>query len=104
MSRYSNSLALTNASVLYRSASCLFPPNKGQYVCIDPISKLVMVQTAVEAPGDNDETWSLWSINSAKTNLISDQTAVSDVLAREGKWGHRDPGGFTPCPVKTMVP
>jgi hypothetical protein len=34
---------------------------KGQYVCIDPISKLVMVQTAVEAPGDNDETWSLWS-------------------------------------------
>jgi CubicO group peptidase (beta-lactamase class C family) len=36
---------------------------KGQYICVDPISKLVMVQTAVEAPGlhDNDETWALWS-------------------------------------------
>jgi CubicO group peptidase (beta-lactamase class C family) len=36
---------------------------KGQYVCVDPISKLVMVQTAVEAPSasDNDETWALWS-------------------------------------------
>ena len=34
---------------------------KGQYICVDPISKLVMVQTAVEAPnaGDNDETWAL---------------------------------------------
>jgi CubicO group peptidase (beta-lactamase class C family) len=50
----------------------LFPGNrrqfalvgyKGQYICIDPISKLVMVQTAVEAPevGSNDEVWSLWS-------------------------------------------
>jgi CubicO group peptidase (beta-lactamase class C family) len=37
---------------------------KGQYICIDPISKLVMVQTAVEAPsaGDNIEAWTLlWS-------------------------------------------
>jgi CubicO group peptidase (beta-lactamase class C family) len=36
---------------------------KGQYICVDPISKLVMVQTAVEAPNanDNDETWALWS-------------------------------------------
>jgi CubicO group peptidase (beta-lactamase class C family) len=36
---------------------------KGQYICVDPISKLVMVQTAVEAPGagSNDEAWSLWS-------------------------------------------
>jgi CubicO group peptidase (beta-lactamase class C family) len=34
---------------------------KGQYVCIDPISKLVMVQTAVDAPRDDDEAWSLWS-------------------------------------------
>jgi CubicO group peptidase (beta-lactamase class C family) len=34
---------------------------KGHYVCIDPVSKLIMVQTAVEAPGDNDEAWSLWS-------------------------------------------
>src|SRR5882757_3699134 len=36
---------------------------KGQYVCVDPISKLVMVQTAVEAPNasDNDEAWALWS-------------------------------------------
>jgi len=36
---------------------------KGQYVCVDPASKLVMVQTAVEAPGAdaNDEAWTLWS-------------------------------------------
>ena len=36
---------------------------KGQYVCVDPTSKLVMVQTAVEAPGAdaNDEAWTLWS-------------------------------------------
>lgn len=36
---------------------------KGQYVCIDPISKLIMVQTAVEAPSAdaNDEAWALWS-------------------------------------------
>jgi CubicO group peptidase (beta-lactamase class C family) len=36
---------------------------KGQCVCIDPVSKLVMVQTAVESPdfGDNDEAWALWS-------------------------------------------
>jgi CubicO group peptidase (beta-lactamase class C family) len=35
---------------------------KGQYICVDPGSKLVMVQTAVEAPGAdaNDEAWSLW--------------------------------------------
>jgi CubicO group peptidase (beta-lactamase class C family) len=50
----------------------LFPGNrrqfalvgyKGQYICVDPISKLVMVQTALEAPGaaSNDEAWSLWS-------------------------------------------
>jgi CubicO group peptidase (beta-lactamase class C family) len=36
---------------------------KGQYVCVDPVSKLLMVQTAVEAPNasNNDETWALWS-------------------------------------------
>jgi hypothetical protein len=36
---------------------------KGQYVCVDPISKLVMVQTALDAPGaDLDiEAWSLWA-------------------------------------------
>ena len=36
---------------------------KGQYVCVDPISKLVMVQTALDAPGaDRDiEAWSLWA-------------------------------------------
>src|SRR5262245_52522560 len=36
---------------------------KGQYICVDPISKLIMVQTALEAPGagSNDEVWSLWS-------------------------------------------
>ena len=32
-------------------------------ICVDPISKLVMVQTALEAPdaGANDEAWSLWA-------------------------------------------
>ena len=36
---------------------------KGQYICIDPTSKLVMVQTALDAPGAdfNDEAWSLWA-------------------------------------------
>jgi CubicO group peptidase (beta-lactamase class C family) len=36
---------------------------KGQYICIDPISKLVMVQTALDAPGAdlNYEAWSLWA-------------------------------------------
>src|SRR5215510_10880952 len=36
---------------------------KGEYICVDPISKLIMVQTALEAPGagSNDEVWSLWS-------------------------------------------
>jgi CubicO group peptidase (beta-lactamase class C family) len=36
---------------------------KGQCICIDPISKLVMVQTALEAPNasDNHEAWALWS-------------------------------------------
>lgn len=36
---------------------------KGQYVFVDPPSKLVMVQTAVEAPrfDADSETWSLWS-------------------------------------------
>jgi len=36
---------------------------KGQYICVDPISKLVMVQTALDAPGAdfNDEAWSLWA-------------------------------------------
>jgi CubicO group peptidase (beta-lactamase class C family) len=36
---------------------------KGQYICVDPISKLVMVQTALDAPGAdfNLEAWSLWA-------------------------------------------
>lgn len=36
---------------------------KGQFVCVDPLSKLVMVQTALEAPNasDNEEAWALWS-------------------------------------------
>jgi CubicO group peptidase (beta-lactamase class C family) len=34
---------------------------KGQYVCVDPISKLVMVHTAVENPNYVDEPWALWS-------------------------------------------
>jgi CubicO group peptidase (beta-lactamase class C family) len=33
---------------------------KGQYVCVDPASKLVMVHTAVEDTND-DEPWALWS-------------------------------------------
>jgi CubicO group peptidase (beta-lactamase class C family) len=34
---------------------------KGHYICVDPVSKLVMVHTAVEDPGYNDEPWALWS-------------------------------------------
>jgi CubicO group peptidase (beta-lactamase class C family) len=36
---------------------------KGQYVCVDPTSKLVMVQTALDAPGadSNLEAWKLWA-------------------------------------------
>jgi CubicO group peptidase (beta-lactamase class C family) len=34
---------------------------KGQYVCVDPVSKLVMVHTAVEDPTYADEPWALWS-------------------------------------------
>jgi CubicO group peptidase (beta-lactamase class C family) len=34
---------------------------KGQYVCVDPLSKLVMVHTAVEDPTYKDEPWALWS-------------------------------------------
>jgi len=34
---------------------------KGQYICVDPISKVVMVQTALDAPRPDDEAWSLWS-------------------------------------------
>jgi CubicO group peptidase (beta-lactamase class C family) len=36
---------------------------KGQYICVDPRSKLVMVQTALDAPGadSNHEAWSLWA-------------------------------------------
>lgn len=36
---------------------------KGQYICVDPISKLVMVHTALDAPGAdyNHEAWGLWS-------------------------------------------
>jgi len=30
----------------------------GQRICIDPVSKLVMVHTALE---DNEEVWGLWS-------------------------------------------
>ena len=35
----------------------------GQYVCVDPISKLLMVQTALDAPGadSNLEAWSVWA-------------------------------------------
>jgi CubicO group peptidase (beta-lactamase class C family) len=44
---------------------------KGQYNCIDPISKLVMVQTALEVPGadSNDEAWSLWSALTQQLSL-----------------------------------
>lgn len=34
---------------------------KGQYVCVDPVSKLVMVHAAVEDPTYKDEPWALWS-------------------------------------------
>jgi CubicO group peptidase (beta-lactamase class C family) len=34
---------------------------KGQYICVDPTSKLVMAQTAVAAPDTDDEAWALWA-------------------------------------------
>lgn len=34
---------------------------KGQYICVDPGSKLVMVHTAIEDPTYGDEPWILWS-------------------------------------------
>jgi CubicO group peptidase (beta-lactamase class C family) len=34
---------------------------KGQYICVDPISKVVMVHTAIEDPAHRDEPWALWS-------------------------------------------
>ena len=33
----------------------------GQYVCVDPASKVIMVHTAIEDPVDRDEPWVLWS-------------------------------------------
>ena len=34
---------------------------KAHYVCVDPVSKLVMVHAAVEDPTYKDEPWALWS-------------------------------------------
>jgi CubicO group peptidase (beta-lactamase class C family) len=34
---------------------------KGQYICVDPPSKIVMVHTAIEDPVHRDEPWVLWS-------------------------------------------
>jgi CubicO group peptidase (beta-lactamase class C family) len=34
---------------------------KGQYICVDPTSKVVMVHTAIEDPVHRDEPWVLWS-------------------------------------------
>jgi CubicO group peptidase (beta-lactamase class C family) len=34
---------------------------KGQYICVDPASKVVMVHTAIEDPVYRDEPWVLWS-------------------------------------------
>ena len=34
---------------------------KGQYICVDPTSKIVMVHTAIEDPVHRDEPWALWS-------------------------------------------
>jgi CubicO group peptidase (beta-lactamase class C family) len=34
---------------------------KGQYICVDPTSKVVMVHTAIEDPAHRDEPWALWS-------------------------------------------
>ena len=33
----------------------------GQYICVDPASKVVMVHTALEDPVHRDEPWVLWS-------------------------------------------
>jgi hypothetical protein len=53
-----------NSRTVFRKTSTKnigWPVSKGQYICIDPVSKLVMVQTAVEDPGYHDEPWALWS-------------------------------------------
>jgi CubicO group peptidase (beta-lactamase class C family) len=34
---------------------------KGQYICVDPPSKIVMVHTAIEDPVHRAEPWVLWS-------------------------------------------
>ena len=34
---------------------------KGQYICVDPASKVVMVHTAIEDPAHGEEPWALWS-------------------------------------------
>ncbi|MGX9431523.1 MULTISPECIES: hypothetical protein [Bradyrhizobium] len=34
---------------------------KGQYICVDPTSKVVMVHTAIEDPVHRGEPWALWS-------------------------------------------
>jgi CubicO group peptidase (beta-lactamase class C family) len=34
---------------------------KGQYICVDPISKVIMVHTAIEDPVYREEPWALWS-------------------------------------------
>jgi CubicO group peptidase (beta-lactamase class C family) len=34
---------------------------KGQYICVDPPSKIVMVHTAIEDPVHRAEPWALWS-------------------------------------------
>jgi CubicO group peptidase (beta-lactamase class C family) len=34
---------------------------KGQYICVDPTSKVVMVHTAIEDQVHRDEPWVLWS-------------------------------------------
>ncbi|AWM07947.2 hypothetical protein [Bradyrhizobium symbiodeficiens] len=34
---------------------------KGQCICVDPTSKVVMVHTAIEDPAHRGEQWALWS-------------------------------------------
>jgi CubicO group peptidase (beta-lactamase class C family) len=41
----------------------------GQHICVDPASKLVMIQTAVETTPEIWRLWSAWSSNSARIEI-----------------------------------
>ena len=52
----------------------------GQRICIDPASKLVMVQTALDDKGEVWRLWSAWSSNSASVNPGKELFARTDTV------------------------